>query len=276
MSRHDPVRTSKVSVHRELHEHLVHIKDAQAKTAAALANIAEIKRGVYSEMQGGTVDSIKSLQSLYRSALTNTEQELDLLSAANAVLSNAIALRESRTVEKRTSSMINSLDSDLPFWPDTCPGSVGSLVGATRLDEGLKITAGHQVAANLPAGGGHEHKWILGIVVKIEKDKYIVEDIVAEASSKERYSLPASKVIPLPHWIPPPGIPGTFFAPQEEVLAMYPQTSCFYRAVVHEPPTADRPLSYKLHFYDDDYEDGSVQYQVVCVKYVLESTPRRH
>lgn len=60
-----------------------------------------------------------------------------------------------------------------------------------------------------------------------------------------------------------------FFEKGRRVYALYPQTTCFYPAVVHDPPRADRS-EYVLHFDEDDYEDGRVRYQDIPVRFVVE------
>ena len=52
-------------------------------------------------------------------------------------------------------------------------------------------------------------------------------------------------------------------------IRRYPQTTCFYPAVIHEPPTPDRMNTYSMRFYDDDYPDGRARYQEVPVKFVV-------
>jgi hypothetical protein len=72
-----------------------------------------------------------------------------------------------------------------------------------------------------------------------------------------------------------------FYPIGSAVLALYPQTTCFYPAEVSQLPTevggahprifplsfnqdgyAQARPSYMLHFDDDDYEDGRVRFQV--------------
>ena len=153
----------------------------------------------------------------------------------------------------------------------------GPLCGAVRARDDWRVTPGHQVAALVPRHTGSE--WILASVVRATPDGslYVVEDIVEESDAtmsqapakKERWAVPYAVVVPLPRWACTPGIPGTFFPSGSRVLALYPQTTCFYPAVVHEPPTHDHPTVYKMHFFDDDFPDGRVQYQDVPIRFVV-------
>ena len=142
------------------------------------------------------------------------------------------------------------------------------------------IPPGHQVCALVSKVKAEEERWILGCVVSFNNDEerkniYVIEDIMEdvtqarEASAPERYFLKRANVLPLPRWCVTPGLKGTFHETGAQTLALYPQTTCFYPAVVHEPPTPDRPASYLMHFYDDDYPDGRARFQDVAVKFVV-------
>jgi hypothetical protein len=139
------------------------------------------------------------------------------------------------------------------------------------------VTPGHHVAAHVSGRNEPEDRWILGSVLRVTPDAsmYVVEDIMEESDAmshtpakKERYALPYAAVIPLPRWSCAPGIPGTFYPSGSQVLALYPQTTCFYPAVVHEPPTHEHTNGYKMHFNDDDYPDGRRRYQDGRVNFV--------
>ena len=179
---------------------------------------------------------------------------------------------------KSQSSMINSIDSTLPMWPGGYPLKLcGSIAAAAD----WQVPPGHQVAA-LVSKSKEDARWILGVITAFddEKDKYVVEDIMedvtamhsAQATAPERYQLTRNKIQPLPRWLPQPGMRGTYFESGTQVLALYPQTTCFYPAVIHEPPTPERINSYSIHFFDDDYPDGRIRYQEVPVKFVVTKT----
>uniref|UniRef100_A0A8C9H9G7 SGF29 C-terminal domain-containing protein n=1 Tax=Piliocolobus tephrosceles TaxID=591936 RepID=A0A8C9H9G7_9PRIM len=65
--------------------------------------------------------------------------------------------------------------------------------------------------------------------------RYEVDDIDEEG--KERHTLSRRRVIPLPQWKANPETdPEALFQKEQLVLALYPQTTCFYRALIHAPP----------------------------------------
>jgi SAGA-associated factor 29 len=225
----------------------------------------------------------RKLKALYEDTIGNSELEEDLLSAmaltANKTITKLAEQAGGHVAvgTKSQSSAINSLDSSLPVWPGLHPLRLcGSIPPLTD----WHIPPGHQVCALVSKGKVEEDRWILGCVISFNDDDerkniYVVEDIMEdvtvtqEASAPERYLLKRVNVLPLPQWCPVPHLKGSYHESGVQVLALYPQTTCFYPAVVHEPPTVDRPGSYQMHFYDDDYPDGRARYQEVAVKFVV-------
>eukprot|EP00051_Salpingoeca_urceolata_P011658 m.144816 g.144816 ORF g.144816 m.144816 type:complete len:272 (-) comp17206_c0_seq1:138-953(-) len=219
------------------------------------------------------------LRAAYKGIVEAAEIQRNLLRASARLVSTLIAQKEaeattSKGLKKRHSAVavLNSLDSSLPQWPDIEPPP---LCGAIPVNECYIIAPGQQVAACVSRPRDQDARWILATVFKFDKDKYTVDDIMEEsaasvlpAQTKNRHILSRKNVIPLPMWAPIPGLPNTFFLASSTVLALYPQTTCFYPAKVFEPPTQERP-SYLVHFDDDDYEDGRVRHQVVPVRYVV-------
>eukprot|EP00038_Savillea_parva_P010274 m.189131 g.189131 ORF g.189131 m.189131 type:complete len:282 (-) comp17653_c0_seq1:205-1050(-) len=238
---------------------------------------ATYKRLSEKEETGSASDYMcKKLIVSYRTILELSAIESDLLAAISVMIGNIISDRGAAAggagvMTSRQSSVINSLDATLPVWPDLQPGP---LCGANPAPPGWQITPGHLVAAMVSNPHEAEQRWILGSVMGSTGSTYIVEDIMEESDAqssakKERYSLSQNDVVPLPRWACIPNLPGTFFPPNAKVLALYPQTTCFYPAVVHQPPTREHPNTYKMHFYDDDYPDGRVRYQDVAVRFVV-------
>lgn len=111
------------------------------------------------------------------------------------------------------------------------------------------------MAARVKAVDGDE-QWILAEVVSYSHatNKYEVDDIDEEG--KERHTLSRRRIIPLPQWKANPETdPEALFQKEQLVLALYPQTTCFYRALIHTPP--QRPQDdYSVLFEDTSYADG--------------------
>lgn len=102
------------------------------------------------------------------------------------------------------------------------------------------------MAARVKAVDGDE-QWILAEVVSYShaSNKYEVDDIDEEG--KERHTLSRRRIIPLPQWKANPETdPEALFQKEQLVLALYPQTTCFYRALIHTPPQRVRQPPVKV------------------------------
>uniref|UniRef100_A0AAV2KIM3 SAGA-associated factor 29 n=1 Tax=Knipowitschia caucasica TaxID=637954 RepID=A0AAV2KIM3_KNICA len=84
-----------------------------------------------------------------------------------------------------------------------------------------------------------------------------------------RHTLSRRRIIPLPQWKANPETdPEALFSKEQLVLALYPQTTCFYRALIHAPP--HRPQDdYSVLFEDTSYTDGYSPPLNVAQRYVV-------
>ncbi|TRM60668.1 SGF29 tudor-like domain-containing protein [Schizophyllum amplum] len=151
----------------------------------------------------------------------------------------------------------------------------------------LPLQEGRRVAFHPPqnkAGGSatdEDNAWIMAIVVKsinADKNRYIVRDAEpSEAGPAVQYNTTLRGIIPLPDADAPPASASHLnaypeFTQGSAVLALYPDTSCFYRAeVVASPKDLAREKvrsrigvpSYKLKFDDDENQEHIVPAHVV-------------
>ncbi|KAF9404035.1 hypothetical protein BGX21_003923 [Mortierella sp. AD011] len=126
------------------------------------------------------------------------------------------------------------------------------------------IPVGHQgltsilgmvkVAARTPKDKNKVEEWILARVLAYyaDKNRYHVEDDEAdENGEKMKYQLSARSVIMIAD--DQEDIPE--FPAGHTVLALYPSTTCFYKAIVVQPPSKNKdnptPL-YRIKFDDDE------------------------
>lgn len=114
--------------------------------------------------------------------------------------------------------------------------------------------------------GSEEDIWILGEVRSYSRitGKYEVQDVDEEQT--KNYILNKRHVVPLPtHRVNPETDHNALFNLGSIVLAVYPQTTCFYRAIVtDQPKTANQ--DYTLLFEDesgDFIEQASVPQRYV-------------
>eukprot|EP00048_Salpingoeca_helianthica_P004509 m.77686 g.77686 ORF g.77686 m.77686 type:complete len:274 (-) comp13220_c0_seq3:47-868(-) len=251
---------------RELADLLKKIEDYRIKSEAMWKNIEDLSKS--------RAENAAAIQNLTRNAMENSLAERMLSHAARRAIARITCLKDKQlgraTKHPTTSTIINSIDTTLPVWPEP----TAALCGRVPADDAKPLLPGQLIAAHIPQSGGgpgsgEEEPWILAVVVRTEKDKCIVEDFVVDDEKAERHTLPVKSVVPLPLSSPAVCSADTLHAAGAPVLAMYPQTTCFYRATVHRLP--EKPDgTYQLHFNDDDFEDGRVRYQDVPIKFVVQ------
>jgi len=153
--------------------------------------------------------------------------------------------------------------------------------GERPLQEGRKV-AFHPPPNKGAGGDSDENTWILALITKcISSNKYEVQDAEPQEDGQPgvTYITTPKSMIPLPD---PNALPGSMahvssyqeFAGGATVMALYPDTSCFYRAEVISTPKEMQPSGraapsskympmYKLKFEDDDNQEHPVAAQWV-------------
>ncbi|KAG1441836.1 hypothetical protein G6F56_011313 [Rhizopus delemar] len=113
------------------------------------------------------------------------------------------------------------------------------------------FTKGTTVAAKQP---DKNDEWILAVVVQYypDRNKYQVED-VDEDGGKQYYMLSPKYVIPVP--TPKEAELAQEIPVHKDVLALYPGTTCFYKATVISSPNKNKDIkNYRVQFEDDNNE----------------------
>ncbi|VDL61146.1 unnamed protein product [Hymenolepis diminuta] len=176
-------------------------------------------------------------------------------------------------------SLLQESARSIPMWAadvDQSPPPLCGAIGApNNLDSNL-VAPGDYVAALVPdlecpdAEFVPNESWILAEVISFSREKknFQVEDVDAE-EGKVRYTLDRSKVILLPKWKANPILnPEAVFRKGTLVLALYPQTTCFYRAIVDTHPMHAHD-EYSLYFEDPSYPDGYAPSIRIPQRYVI-------
>lgn len=163
--------------------------------------------------------------------------------------------------------------SSLPlFIPETLGEPAPHLCGRIPADQSYVAKAGDLVAAFVPSPDGDGSKvWVLGEVLQYISGagKYEIDDIDEE--QKERHSIGRRRVIPLPIMRANPVTnPEALFPKNSLVLALYPQTTCFYRAIVDKSPQ-EPTQDYMVSFEDPTYTEGYSPPLAVAQRYVIAS-----
>ncbi|KAI8971915.1 SGF29 tudor-like domain-containing protein [Mycotypha africana] len=111
------------------------------------------------------------------------------------------------------------------------------------------LAFGTSVAAKQPKQKDKNEEWILAVVLNYnnEKNKYEVEDVDQdEFGQKQRYLLQPRNVIPIPSAEEAKSM--LEFNSGQDVLALYPGTTCFYRAkVIASPSKVSRDALFEHH-----------------------------
>ena len=141
-----------------------------------------------------------------------------------------------------------------------------------------------KVCAKPPSTKMQPQDWILGTVLRFvpQTNKYIVLDeddsdadpwVTAQANpARQQHQVPARMVLPLPLTEPSMWTAYNEFARGVWVLALYPDTTCFYKALVHTPPSQMPglpPKDYLVEFEDDSEASGKSEPMRVPLKYIV-------
>lgn len=272
----------------ELCELLKKVEADNAQKSLSLANLNKLR-----EKQAEQV-SIKHPQkqkakSLYKSAIASHETEAKSLRDALDVV---VDIRQTlRQYQKKLIASVNSSQpsggvrrgalmkilqqsaSALPlFIPATPNEPAPPLCGRIPAEQSHVAKAGDMVAAFVPSPDGDGSKvWVLGEVLQytLGSGKYEIDDIDEE--QKERHSIGRRRVIPLPTMRANPLTnPEALFPKDTLVLALYPQTTCFYRAIIDKRPE-DPSQDYMVSFEDATYTEGYSPPLAVPQRYVIAS-----
>ena len=148
----------------------------------------------------------------------------------------------------------------------------------------LPLALNRKVAFHVPAKPGEqdESNWILAVVTRVaSNNKYEVQDPEPQDNGAPglKYTAGIRSIVPLPDPNVPPNHPSHLnsypeFPARSTVMALYPDTSCFYRAEVLASPKDVQPAGrsngpakaqpmYKLKFEDDENQEHSIHAQWV-------------
>lgn len=124
------------------------------------------------------------------------------------------------------------------------------------------IANGSEVVANLCIE--KVQNWILANVLGFTGNVYMIEDAEVDESTntKTKYSISPHQLVPL--------VSGRReFPAGSEVIALFPGSTCFYRAKVVLPPSKrKKTLDYLVEF-EDDFVDGILVKRNIPSKYVV-------
>lgn len=261
--------------------HLVHeIETQRVRSEHNLNNIIKTYEKVTPEDKVSPYYQQK-LKNLYNAAIGDSQQEEEILRKALGKINEIRAIRNERRIQARNAGnketirrgalmkMLLSTAQTLPLYVGKTPGAKPPpLCGAIPAEPTYIAKMGDMVAA-LVKGSEEEENWILAEVVQFNPttNKYEVDDIDEE--QKDRHTLSRRRVVPLPLMRANPETdPHALFPKGSIVMALYPQTTCFYKAVVNQLPTTATE-EYEVLFEDATYADGYSPPLNVAQRYVI-------
>ncbi|KAF7270814.1 SAGA-associated factor 29 isoform X1 [Rhynchophorus ferrugineus] len=208
-------------------------------------------------------------KSLIKNAMAQTDAEREAIENALQKIHEIRNIKNERRIKARTSTsnkeairrgtwikMLLSSAQTLPLFVGKVGEKAPPLCGAIPAERNYVAKVGDTVVAL--AKLVDKEDWIVAEVVSYNPGttKYEVEDILKEQNQKDRHTLGKGRVIPLPLMRANPETnPEALFPQGKVVLALFPQTSCFYKAIVYKQPTTHTD-EYEVLFEDSTYPEG--------------------
>ncbi|XP_071790492.1 SAGA-associated factor 29-like [Asterias amurensis] len=278
---------------KELHTLVKETQVERAKSEQTLSTINKTHERMNSEGKISPYFKTK-LRTLYQSAVGEAESEAEILRKALKKIADIKSVRNEQRLQAKNAGLYTDMDGPrktmrrgvlmtmlqqaaltLPLWIGRPGESPPPLCGAISGENNYLAKLGDKVAARVKGSDGDEN-WILAEVVSFNAatNKYEVDDIDEEG--KERHLLSKRRIVPLPLMKANPETnPEALFKKGTLVMALYPQTTCFYRALIDGPP--EGPMDdYCVLFEDNSYADGYSPALKVAQRYVVQvKEPRR-
>ncbi|XP_063883129.1 SAGA-associated factor 29-like isoform X4 [Scylla paramamosain] len=228
-----------------------------------------------------TASSRNKLKMMYERCVTDTEKEVQLMKKALNTVYQIRNIRHDLRIQAKNSGnketirrgalmkMLLNCAQTLPLWIGNFGEKPPPLCGAIAPEQNYVAKVNDMVAC-LVRGSEGEDNWILAEVVSYNPatNKYEVDDIDEE--QKERHTLSRRRVYPLPLMRANPEVnPEALYPKGSIVMALYPQTTCFYKAVINRLPTLATE-EYEVLFEDPTYADGYSPPLMVAQRYVIQ------
>ncbi|KAL1928445.1 hypothetical protein VTP01DRAFT_2801 [Rhizomucor pusillus] len=247
-----------LSLWKHICSSLAKLDGIQKETDSALEGINEIRKTVSND-EDLPINTAERLRDLYKQSIDLSANEARTISDIVEKVSVLMALREASENSHEQKRKKRKSEADELKSSTASPSSASSKRAKNDV-----IPPGTSVAAKQPKQKDKNEEWILAVVISFhaDKNKYQVEDVDQdEYGQKQRYFIPPRNVIPVPDGNESQHLPEV--PAGQDVLALYPGTTCFYKATVILPPNKNKDLStagsYKVQFEDDNNE----------VKYVM-------
>lgn len=232
-----------------------------------------------------SVASQGKLVKSYQQSIGESEKEEEELRRAVEKIYQIRSLRNEMRLAARASGnkenirraahmkMLANSAQTIPLWVGQEGEQPPQLCGAIQADQNYVANMGDMVAALVK--GPEDENWILAEVVSYNHGtgKYDVDDIDEE--QKDRHTLSKRKVIPLPTMrANPETSPEALYETGTTVMAIYPQTTCFYKGVIKDQPQTPSD-DYEVLFEDPSYADGYSPPLSVAQRYIIQVVEKK-
>ncbi|CAF0770784.1 unnamed protein product [Adineta ricciae] len=200
---------------------------------------------------------------MYRTALAKIAQvrklQIEIVNASK----NPNDTNRSHTTRRGLADFLSHMAYSLKIWYGNEQNGTNRnnapppLCGAMPAASNHICHVGDRIAGFVESDDGDEN-WILAEISNVypNRTKYDIVDIDAEPGKGRYYNISKRHIIPLPQWRACPlTCPQALFAPRTIVLALYPQTSCFYKGIVESIPRVGNDC-YSIIFEDSSYNSG--------------------
>ncbi|CAO3594091.1 unnamed protein product [Absidia cylindrospora] len=223
----------------------------QNKTTTTISTLNDLRSTIQPE-EGITTSQLAHLKDTYSSGIDLSSEETKLIQNTIERLTTLTRLREASEPKYQKKKKRKH---------ETQGPTASSATKKVKSDDDIYPPGAHVAARQLKQKNKTE-EWILAVVLEFyaDKNKYQVEDVEQDDDGhKQRYMLPPKNVIAVPEPADLKNIPES--TPGQVVLALYPGTTCFYRATVIKSTTNKDGLviNYQVQFEDDNDEIKTVQ-----------------
>lgn len=270
---------------RDLFKLIKNVDDSKKTAETALHSISSAHRGLESD-EKLTPTAKTRLKGLYEDAAKDAEKEEEFLRKALDKIYEIRRIRHEIRLAARSAGnketirrgalmkMLATSAETIPLWVGKENENAPPLCGAIPPEPSYVAAPGDMAAALVRSPDGDEN-WILAEVVSHHQSsgKYEVDDIDEE--QKDRHMLSRRKVIPLPtRRACPETNPEALYPPGTTVMAIYPQTTCFYKGVIKDQPSGGAE-DYHVLFEDPSYADGYSPPLNVAQRYIIQVAEKK-
>eukprot|EP00093_Oithona_nana_P007462 07462.XXX_377997_378872_1 [CDS] Oithona nana genome sequencing. len=270
---------------KELYKAIKLIEESKKSAESTLQTISSTHKRIESEDKI-TPTHRNKLTHLCEDAIKDAEKEEECLRKALDKIYDIRRIRHEIRLAARNAGnketirrgalmkMLATSAETIPLWVGKEGEEPPPLCGAVPSDSSYVAQLGDMVAALVKSPDGDEN-WILAEVVSYNHSasKYEVDDIDEE--QKDRHTLSRRRVIPLPTMRANPETnPEALYQSGATVMAIYPQTTCFYKGVIKEQP-GSAAEDYHVLFEDPSYADGYSPPLNVAQRYIIQVTDKK-